>query len=345
MSIILFDEVCFFDSVNNKTIMYGHFQNIFEKIEIDNIDFNIVFCKERKKGDIYYVKNWTSDFYIEIEGTITSIPKIRFIYKDKEIVKTNITLQFPFENCDLSLDSDSAIISTISKDYSSRLEEWIDYNLNLGFSGIVIFNNDMNKENTINEKQDCSVHNGSTSDICQKKKYKGKVWEVKMNYSPIKGTHWNNIQRITLHIGVNAFRNKCSKIALIDADEFIYLPNHSNILDFLKKYKGRTITMRSNILTNKANNDIIDNNILDLCMYVGEDRYLKILIDTSFLMPMEFIIGPHHQTWSKLLDKDEIIHYHCWVNSRYEYNEEMPKIEFLKKMKQEYTLKNKKLNK
>lgn len=339
MSVILFDEVCLFDSVNNKTIMYGHFQNIFEKIEIDNIDFNIVFCKERKKVNIHYTKDRTSDFYIEIEGTITSIPKIRFIYENKEIVKTNITLQFPFENCDLSLDSDSAIITTILKDYSSRLEEWIDYNLNLGFSGIVIFNNDMNIENTINENHDFLLQNGSTSDICQKEKYKGKVWEVKMNYAPIKDTHWNNIQRITFHIGVNVFRNKCNKIALIDADEFIHLPNHSNILDFLKKYKGTTITIRSNILTNKANNDTIDNNILDLCMYVGEDLYWKMLIDTSSLMPMEFIMSPHHAGWSKLLDKNEIIHYHCWVNSRYEYNEEMPKIEFLKKMKQEYTVK------
>ena len=37
-------------------------------------------------------------------------------------------LSFPFENCNLTLNADSAIISTMCKDYSSRLEEWIEYN-------------------------------------------------------------------------------------------------------------------------------------------------------------------------------------------------------------------------
>lgn len=44
---------------------------------------------------------------------------------------------------------------------------------------------------------------------------------------------------IGIHIGVNAFRSKCEKIALIDADEFIYIPNKSNIIDFLKIIKDK----------------------------------------------------------------------------------------------------------
>jgi hypothetical protein len=218
------------------------------------------------------------------------------------------------------------------KDYSHRLEEWIEYNLKLGVSGIVIFDNDDNQNNKINEdgyNKNENKNNVSTSDIC--KKYIGKVHCVKFSYSPLKRHHWNTIQRISLCLGVNAFRNKCGKIALIDADEFIYLPKHQNLIDFLSKYEGKTITMQSNLLTNKSDSDIINNNILDLCLYVGETKYNKIIIDTQNIKPIEFILTPHKHHKQIVLDKEEIIHYHCWVNSRCKYHEEMPKIEFLKK--------------
>lgn len=319
MDIILFSNVCLFDA--NKTIIYGQYtmNSIFTAIKINpSLQFRVIFCNNR------------NDFYIEIYKKISFIDEIIFITKKNiEIVKRDIALNFPFENCNLSLNPDSAIISTMCKDYSSRLEEWIEYNLNLGFSGIVIFDNDDNKSNEINESLEYQQNNGNTSDIC--KKYEGKVWCVKMNYQPITGDHWNNIQRISLHIGVNAFRNKCAKIALIDADEFIHIPNNCNIMEFLSNYKGETITIASNILTNKSNCDIINNNILDLCLYVGENKYTKTLIDTSKLHPMEFIVTPHNHPTEILLNKDKIIHYHCWVNSRYEYNINMLEIDSLKK--------------
>lgn len=216
------------------------------------------------------------------------------------------------------------------KDYSSRLEEWIEYNLKLGFAGIVIFDNDENKDNELNESLDYHQNNGSINDIC--KKYQGKVHCVKFNYKPMPGTEWNNHQRITLSIGVNAFLNKCGKIALIDADEFIYIPKKSNIMDFFADYKGQTMSIQSNILTNKSDNDIINNNILDLCVYVGEDKYFKVIIDTHTIKNGDFITTPHHY-WphSQVFPgKDEIMHYHCWVNSRYKYKEDMKKIDFLK---------------
>ena len=288
MCIQLFEKVCLF---NNKTIIYGQYKQTFDKIDIifnadktTNIKFNLVFCKNR------------NDFYIDINKKITYIAEISFIGRNKIIdVKKDINLFFPFEKCDLSLNSSSAIISTLCKDYSSRLEEWIEYNLNIGFSGIVIFDNGKNRNNPINEPLENLQSNGTISDIC--KKYKGKVWCVEFPYEPFKGAHYDNIQRISLHIGVNAFQTKCSKIALIDADEFIYVSNYPNINKFFSQYKGKTITMKSNILTNKNNNDIINNNILDLCLYVGENKYSKTIIDTSVLNSLEFIITPHtHRT-------------------------------------------------
>ena len=320
MDIILFNDVCIFDG--NKTIIYGQYNNKFTSIKL-NYNFKVIFCENR------------DDFYIEIYEKINYIDKITFVknifyidntFVDEKInvIKTDIVLKFPFENCNLSLDSNSVIISTMCKDYSSRLEEWINYNLHLGFSGIVIFDNDENKSNKINEPSEYRQNNGTISDIC--KKYKNKVFHIKYNYQPIGKNHYDTIQRISLHIGVNAFRNKCSKIALIDADEFIYIPDKSNIIDFLSNYKGQTITIKSNILTNKLNNEIINNNILDICLYIGENKYTKTIIDTNQIKPLEFIITPHRHPENILLDKDTIIYYHCWVNSRYEYDTTMPKI-------------------
>ena len=316
MDIILFNDVCIFDG--NKTIIYGQYNNKFTSIKL-NYNFKVIFCENR------------DDFYIEIYEKVYYIDNITFVNDQYiNVIKKDIILKFPFENCNLSLDSNSVIISTMCKDYSSRLEEWINYNLNLGFSGIVIFDNDENKSNDINEPLEYRQNNGTISDVC--KKYKNKVFHIKYNYQPMCKNHYDTIQRISLHICVNAFRNKCSKIALIDADEFIHIPNKSNksnksnIIDFLSNYKGQTITMKSNILTNKLNDDIINNNILDICIYVGENKYTKTIIDTNQIKPMEFIITPHRHPEQILLDKNILMYYHCWVNSRYEYNTNMQKI-------------------
>ena len=317
MDIILFNDVCIFDG--NKTIIYGQYNNKFTSIKL-NYNFEVIFCDNR------------DDFYIEIYEKVYYIDNITFVNDQYiNVIKKDIILKFPFENCNLSLDSNSVIISTMCKDYSSRLEEWINYNLNLGFSGIVIFDNDENKSNDINEPLEYRQNNGTISDVC--KKYKNKVFHIKYNYQPMCKNHYDTIQRISLHICVNAFRNKCSKIALIDADEFIHIPNKSNksnksnIIDFLSNYKGQTITIKSNILTNKLNNDIINNNILDICIYVGENKYTKTIIDTNQIKPMEFIITPHRHPEQILLDKNILMYYHCWVNSRYEYNTNMQKID------------------
>lgn len=319
MDINLFSDVCLFD---NKTIIYGQSTSAFTSIEIKpNLQYIVVFYNSTNASN-------PTDFYLEIYDKISYIDEITFMdLRNNKVIKKNIVLYFPFENYNISLNPDSAIISTMCKDYSSRLEEWIEYNLNLGFSGIVIFDNDDN--NKINEHLENRQDNNTTiSDIC--KKYKDKVICVTFNYKPFAGYHWNNIQRISLHIGVNAFRNKCSKIALIDADEFIHIPNKSNIIDFLSDYKRKTVTIQSNILTNKSNDDVINNNILDLCLYVGENKYTKTIIDTNNLRPMEFILTPHNHPLETILNKDTIIHYHCWVNSRCIYDENMPKIESLK---------------
>jgi len=331
-TILLFNKVCLYDESKNETILYGQYKTKFNSINIINnetITHALVFCNNRP------------DFYIKLNGKLSSIDKISFNYdtnsngnnsnSNNNIEFTSIKLYYPFENCDLQLDKNtSSIISTICKDYSHRLDEWINYNLKLGFSGIVIFNNDKNKSNGLHESLDNCILDTTITDIC--KKYKGKVFEVNCPYTNLPGDYWTDIQRMTLHIGVNAFRLKCRNIALIDADEFIYFPKNPTmkIEDFLQNY-DTTITMRSNILTNKNVNDIINNNILEIANYIGEDKYTKTILNTNKIHEREFIVTPHDHHTQRILDKTDIIHYHVWINKRYNYNESMKYINLLDK--------------
>jgi hypothetical protein len=310
MSVILFNKVCLYNTLKDETTMYGQYKVNFDYILINNEIFNLVICKNRP------------DFYIKFKGKISKINSIDFILNSRKITEfKDISLYFPFEDCDLQLHAQSAIITTMCKDYSHRLDEWIQYNLKLGFSGIVLFNNNENISNSLNEPLEFCVSTSTTEEIC--KKYKGKVWMVDMPYSPLINVRWDSIQRIALHIGVNAFRNKCRNIATIDSDEFIYFPKNPSIKieDFLQNHS--TITMQSNILTNKNDNDILNNNILQLANYIGENKYTKTILHTDKILEDEFIVTPHEHESQVIMNKDDIIHYHCWMNKRYKYNVDM----------------------
>jgi hypothetical protein len=309
--IILFNTACIYDDINNLSLLYGHYDKIFTKLSINIPNAKLILCNKRP------------DFYIELPNKINTIGTLIFNYDDDDdIIYNDLILMFPFCNLNLNKDT-SAIITTICKDYGHRLDEWIQYNLQLGFSGIIIFNNDGNKSNLLNEPYDNIIYR-NMKDITDK--YNNKVILIDFPYSPFQHAHWNTIQRNALHIGVNAFKHYCKYIALIDADEFIFIPNNNNIEIFLATY-NRTITMKSNILTNKNDNDMIDNNILELAKYVGEDKYTKTILNTDYIKNEYFILTPHTHSSEIILEKDIIIHYHCWINKRYQYNENMVKID------------------
>lgn len=137
---ILFDKSCLYDEENNVTIIYGH--GVIKDISIEEIEYELVFCDNRP------------DFYIRIVGKITYLKNIIFIFFDnKKTTINDITLDFPFLNCDLVLNKNtSSIITTFCKNYSHRLDEWIQCNIRLGFSGIVIFNNNSNTSNKLEQR-------------------------------------------------------------------------------------------------------------------------------------------------------------------------------------------------
>ena len=197
---------------------------------------------------------------------------------NNSIIFKDIQLKFTFENIQFleSARSNLNIISTMCKNYNHRLDEWIRYHLKLGFDGIVIFDNSKNKKSSCNEG-----HSGNEDDIkIVTDKYKEKVLVIDYPYQPLDRQHYDNLQRISLHLGTNAFKDRCKYITLIDADEFIHLPNEKSIMDISEKY-DKTIQIQSNILTNKNDKDIIDNNILSICKYIGENKYNKVMLRTS----------------------------------------------------------------
>ena len=81
-------------------------------------------------------------FYLKIKGNIRKF-RNRFIditYSDNT-KNEKLKLIFPFNKLYLKLHKNANIISTMCMNYSNRLDEWLKYNLKLGFDGIVIFNN------------------------------------------------------------------------------------------------------------------------------------------------------------------------------------------------------------
>ena len=169
---------------------------------------------------------------------------------------------------------------------------------------------------------------------------------INFPYSTFPLDHWNILQILVYNIGIHAYKNNCRNIALIDADEFIYIVKNPslNINTFLDKH-NYTIQIKSNILTNINNNDLINNNILQLAKYIGEDKYTKIILFTDQILYLEFIVGIHDFHTQQILNKDEIIHYHCWVNERCNYNESMIKNNLLTNLFLPYYILQTKFNK
>ena len=326
---IIYNKTCLYDSIKNQTIVYCQYTpeepvTVFQADE----DVSVIHCT----NDVA----WTDKFGWDVtrpEFVVVIPGKPQYIHNVVIQTSTELTripqLRLDIINSDqhkLSLSGESAIITTICKDYGHRLDEWIKYHLNMGFDGIVIFDNDSNTSNQINEGSPKPGNIASVQNICNK--YRNHVYRVEFPYTPLLGPnwdYWNSMQRISLSLGVNAFKNQCKNIALIDADEFIHIPSGENVKQLLQRHK--TIQMSSNIITNKGDHDIVNNNILDMELYVGEPKFNKVILDTTTLQPGDmFIRTPHDHPTQTTLDCDTIVHYHAWMNERYKYSCDMKSV-------------------
>ena len=231
------------------------------------------------------------------------------------------------------------------KDYSHRLEEWIQYNLNIGISGIVVFNNDKNNKNNKNKTNESITNNldsiikqnGSTHDICLKFNDEN-ILEIKFPYLALKNCHWGDNQRLLFNLICHVFKYQCKFICLIDADEFISYPNikNINISDYLKSYH-QSLRIQNHIITNKKNNEIINNNVLKIAKYINvkkkqlvEDHkliiYTKDIIYPKSSLNHQFFASIHFWQHAKLIEKNKLLYYHTLLNERYSFKKNMKKI-------------------
>lgn len=170
------------------------------------------------------------DFAIFIKGSSKEfVGKICTIIIDN-VVEFRVNLIFPFQNCNINLSEESNIIITMCKNYTSRLDEWIQYNIKLGFDAIIIFDNDgVLKENT-NANTNTNADYKLIMTITDK--YKDRVIVVDFPYNTHCYYYWNSLQRIIFTLGVNAYKKCSSHVALI---YFLYanISGKTNILNQL----------------------------------------------------------------------------------------------------------------
>lgn len=260
-----------------------------------------------------------NDFYIVISDSEDVKQNKYHLYLKQILIVGDITLKTPLATPSQKDEKLSSSIITMVQNYSNRITEWIDYHIKLGFSQIIIFDNNSKDATTarINE-----INNP-------------RVIVYAFNYKPLEGQHWANVQRMQLTIGKMALQDKADWICFIDADEFICLPNmqRPNIEAFLaqRKYKrAKALRIESILLTNKGRYDLVENNILELCRYSDfAPKYTKLIINSKLTQKTTFIKSPHKMKGQLILPKEDIYHGHCWCNQRLEYVHSMEQIDAL----------------
>ena len=305
-----------------------------KKIDLNDVQITIEGTNKSLKCKIYCRLDrceMSSDFTIEIFNTkkedIIGKRLICVIYHKSEKLtlkydKITEPIIFPFE--DIQKDGynkdESVFIATFSVSTNNRIEEWIQYNLKLGFDGIVILHHDpWNIDKEMYKITD---------------KYKN-VYVIHFPYRCC-GGHWRNVQRMGLTVGLSGLRKFTKWVSLIDVDEFIFIHKHkkNDIKLFLEEYSDfeKDIKIQSRLITNKENDKNfkdIDYNFLNYARYVGGKKYTKMIFNCKNYKGVFFIATPHDSRRHKMLPIDEIIHYHLWANARYKYTPELEKFDGL----------------
>lgn len=305
--------VCFGSLKNNVNLA----KEIISTLECTNEDGSTIDIKLQHRENL---------IIIEMEKGHSDIINIK---TSKQEFK-NVVLHFPFENAFEGFNNDINIISTMCRMYNFRLDEWIRYHLELGVDKIVIFNN--TKNGCRNNKGD-QDNDPDMSKVTNK--YGNKVLVIDFPYRALRGNNWNTVQSLSLFIGLHAMKKNAKYITFTDADEFLVVVNN-DIKSFCAN-NNRTIQLHSKFLTNKGDNDVIDNNVLQICNYVGKDSIKKMMIYTENYYsnyPFFCFFNPH-TTQHKMNHTRDVFFYHCWVNNRLKYDESMKYINLLDKDKKE----------
>jgi hypothetical protein len=303
--VILFNQHCIV--TDRKIRIYGQYNsNKISKKQAMSIQlFHPSSGTHSVKTAIYKKRH---DFYIEIcSMKLWRSTSFELIMDGRKILD-EIRLSTVSDN--LKVNKGEAFIVCMLKDYETRVIEWINYNLSIGFTHIIIFNNN----STDNTQHKIEALNDR------------RVVSIPFNYPYFEYRTYEDTQGVAMAIGVQAFKKRCKWIALIDADEFIYFPSIApmSMPRFLSKWHYRffsALTMQSLLLTNKGNDEKFDNNLIESNRFTnGVPKYTKILINTRYYKLDDFIKHGHRLRGHLMLSMKKIMHYHLWCNERLEYN-------------------------
>ena len=336
----IFTKACLYDESKEEISFFGETLETINGIEDVKIDDNlplVAFQKFEGQFKITFKKN-LKEF---------NPPIIKYLelhlgdnQTGRKYTINNIHLEFPYEEPDTKkmtqkLDiSRSAIVSTMVQvtAFSNRIYEWIDYQIKLGFSGIVIFDNTISHDfqskclpiepNIMRTPCVTSYNSTLKDDII--KKYRDKIsliTIISFPYISMKTRNWEIIHRMSLIIGTQAMRQKCHFIAPFDVDEFIYIPplnSYQGIENLLQKHKDHSVAIGSLLIrTNSSFQDeLINNDVLRHAKYINRALTTKIIFNTKFLLPVEFITTSHKHYSEYNLDSSQIIFYHAWLQRR-----------------------------
>jgi len=320
------NNCCFKHDDKSYVVCFGHWKYKEKKHELKEV-MDTLKCTN-KDGSLIDIKlqNHENIITIEMEKGHSNIINI----KTSKHEVNDIILHFPFEDAFIGCNNDINIISTMCRMYNFRLDEWINYHLNLGVDKIIIFNNTKNGAPNNQGDQDNDPDMSKVTN-----KYGDKVFIIDFPYKGLPGHHWNTLQSVSLFIGLHAMKTKAKYITFTDADEFITVVN-DDIRSFCAN-NNKTFQLHSKFLTNKGDNDVIDNNILQICNYVGKDSIKKMMVYTENYYsnnPFFCFFNPH-TTQKNMAHSRDIHFYHCWVNRRLKYNENMKYFNLLNKEEKE----------
>jgi len=155
-----------------------------------------------------------------------------------------------------------AVVCCIALDEELYIDEWIKYNLALGFQHIYIYDNSNNY--TLKDKN---------SDRVTVIHFPG---ETKMLESR--------------DIFTLQYKNKHKWCAFIDVDEFIVLKKHNNIIDFLKDYDYDSIALNWLMFGTSNEKEYRDEPVTSRFRYCSKNKHYKCI---SKLKSIDIHISPH----------------------------------------------------
>lgn len=162
------------------------------------------------------------------------------------------------------------VLCTIIKGEHLYLQEWLDYNIKLGFDHIYLYDND-----------DSNPH-----DVSSLEKYQGKVSIIPM--------YGKGLQMYCYTQFLHNYKQKHEWVAFLDADEFIVLRKHKSIKELVRECGQDSALVLNWVLFGSSGLEKYENKpVLERFLLRQKDVNLHVKTITR-LEDMAFMLSPHH---------------------------------------------------